>query len=67
MLLIFGILPASAQDSTLVLSLKQSCQMGIEKNVNVRNAGLEQEKTRFQLKETQSKLYPQIEGYSSFN
>jgi outer membrane protein TolC len=41
--------------------------MGIEKNVNVRNAGLEQDKMRFQLKETQGRLYPQIEGYSTFN
>lgn len=67
MLLIAGILPAPAQDSTLTLSLKQSCQMGIEKNVNVRNAGLEQDKVRFQLKETQGRLYPQIEGYSALN
>ena len=66
-LVIIGILPASAQSSTLVLSLKQSCQLGIEKNMNIKNAGLEQEKTRFQLKETKGRLYPQIEGYSTFN
>lgn len=67
MLLIFGVLPASAQDSILVLSLKQSCQMGIEKNVNVKNAELEQGKTRLQQKEVKGRLYPQVEGYSAFN
>lgn len=57
---------ASAQETITILSLKQSCQMGIEKNVNVQNAGLEQQKARYQLKEAQSKLYPQLEAYSNF-
>ncbi|MBN1789619.1 MAG: TolC family protein [Bacteroidales bacterium] len=67
MLVILGILQASAQDTTIYLSLKQSCQMGIEKNVNVQNSDLERQKTNYQLKEAQSKLYPQIEGYSTFS
>lgn len=33
----------------------------------MQNAGLEQQKTRYQLKEARSRLYPQIEGYSNFN
>ena len=66
-LVLFVIFHASAQDSIVSLSLSQSCQLGIEKNVNVKNAGLEQQKTRYQLKEAQSKLYPQVEGYSNFS
>ncbi|HEX3007569.1 MAG TPA: TolC family protein [Bacteroidales bacterium] len=58
---------AVGQDTTLQLSLKQSCQWGVEKNVNVLNAGLEKLKSQYQLKEAQSKLYPQVEGYSNFN
>ncbi|MGV8096895.1 MAG: TolC family protein [Mangrovibacterium sp.] len=65
--LLGGSVSVSAQDTTLYLSLRQSCLMGIEKNVNVENAELEQQKTRFQVKETQGRLYPQIEGYSSFS
>lgn len=67
MMLVLGVVGIYAQDSTLYLSLKQSCQMGIEKNADVQNAVLDQRKTAYQFKEAQSKLYPQIEGYSSFN
>ena len=56
-----------AQDTTRYLSLNQACQLGIDNNVNILNANLETQKTHYQLKETQSKLYPQIEGYSDFN
>lgn len=66
-LVIFGLLQASAQDTIISLSLKQSCQFGIEKNVDVQNAALEEQKTGYQLKEAQSKLYPQIEAYSNFS
>jgi len=65
--MVLGVLQVSSQDTTLYLSLKQSCQLGIEKNVSVQNAELEQQKTSYQLKEMQSKLYPQIEAYSNFN
>lgn len=58
---------AAAQDSTMYLSLKRSCQLGIEKNVNLQNADLDQQKSHYQLKEAQSKLYPQVEGYSNFS
>jgi len=58
---------AKAQDSTMYLSLKQSCILGIEKNIMLQNAKLDQQKSHYQLKETQSKLYPQLEAYSNFN
>lgn len=67
MLAFFSIVHAKAQDTTMVLSLKQCYELGIEKNVNVQNAGLDQQKNRFQLKEAESSLYPHIEGYSNFN
>jgi outer membrane protein len=57
----------SAQDTIMYLSLKQSCKLGIEKNVNILNAELEQQKTGYKQKEAQSKLYPQVEAYSNFN
>ena len=61
------ILQAPAQDTTMPLSLNQACQLGIEKNINVQNAELDRQKSRFQLQETQSKLYPQLEGYSNLS
>jgi outer membrane protein TolC len=72
-LLLIGVLgvmhgsPGAGQDTVQHLSLKQSCQLGIEKNVNVQNATLEQKKIGYQLKEAQSKLYPQLDAYSNFN
>lgn len=41
--------------------------MGIEKNANLQNADLDRQKSRYQLKESQSKLYPQLEAYSNFS
>jgi len=66
-LLLSGILQVSGQDSTRYLSLKESCKLGIENNVNVLNAALEQKKTNYRLKEAQSKLFPQVDAYSNFN
>jgi outer membrane protein TolC len=66
-LLMSLVLQSSAQETTTTLSLKQSCQLGIENNLTILNAALEQQKTNYKLKEAQSKLYPQIEGYSNFN
>lgn len=66
-LLVIGFNTVTAQDSTIFLSLKMSCQLGFEKNLNVQNADLEQQKNHFKLAEVRSKLYPQIEAYSSFN
>ena len=66
-LLLLGILQASGQETTRYLTLKQSCQLGIENNVNVLNAALENQKANFHIKETQSKLYPQIDAYSNLN
>ncbi len=66
-LVLFALLGIKAQDTLIGLTLNQACMLGIEKNVNVQNAELDQQKARFQLKEVQSKLYPQVEGYSTFS
>jgi outer membrane protein TolC len=57
----------SAQDTTICLTIEKACELGIENNVNVKNAELDRQKTRFQLKEVQSKMFPQIEAYSTFS
>jgi Outer membrane protein len=57
----------SAQDTIRHLSLAQACRLAVDSNTNVLNAKLETQKTHYQTKETQSKLYPQLEGYSDFN
>ncbi len=67
MLFIFVVIQLSGQDAKMSLSLKQSCLLGIEENVNVQNAALEQQKARYRLREAESKLYPQLEAYSSFS
>lgn len=67
MLLILGILPATAQDSLKYISLNEACKLGVANNLNIVNANLETKKSAYQLKETQSKLYPQLEGYSDFS
>ena len=67
LIVLTGGMRANTQDTVQYLSLRQSCQLALEKNVNVQNAELEKQKTHFQFKEAQSKLYPQVEGYSSFN
>lgn len=56
-----------AQDTIINLSLKRTCQIAIENNVDIRNSKLEKQKSSYQFKESQSKLYPQIDGFSSFN
>ena len=66
-LLMLGTANVYAQDAFINLSLKEACKQAAEKNVNVRNAGLEQKKTQYISDETKSKLYPQIDGYSNFN
>ncbi len=64
---IVGILHIKAQDSIMNLSLKQSCQLGIERNTDVKNAGLDKQKGQYQITEVKSKLYPQVEAYSDFS
>ena len=66
-LLSLRILQVSGQDPIQYLTLKQSCQLGIENNVKVLNAVLEQKKANYRIKEAQSKLYPQVDAYSNFN
>lgn len=66
MLFISAMIQLLGQDTRMSLSLKQSCQLGIEQNVNVQNAALEQQKARYRLREAESKLYPQLEAYSNF-
>lgn len=67
MLFILAIVQLWGQDTKLSLSLKQSCLLGIEQNVNVQNAALEQQKARFRVREAESKLYPQLETYTNFS
>ncbi|WP_298651786.1 TolC family protein [uncultured Proteiniphilum sp.] len=67
MLFIFVVIQLSGQDAKMSLSLKQSCLLGIEQNVNVQHAALEQQKARYRLREAESKLYPQLEAYSNFS
>lgn len=66
-ILVLWYLSASAQDGVMHLTLSKVCSLAVERNVQIQNAKLEQQKTQFQFKETQSKLYPQLEGYSSFS
>jgi len=58
---------AFSQDTVMCLSVKKACKMGIERNVEVRNSELEQTKRKSQLSEARSKLYPQMDGYSTFS
>jgi len=60
-------LRVSGQDSIQSLSLKESCRLGIERNVSILNARLEQTRASYQSREVQSKLFPQVEAYSNFN
>jgi len=62
-----GIFQAIAQDSITSVSLSQACRLGIDHNLMIANAALEMHKAHYQVKETQSKLYPQLEGYSTLN
>jgi outer membrane protein len=64
-LVVSGISPIQAQD-TIHLSLKEACKQGIENNAEVINAGLDKQKTVYQLQEAKSKLYPVIDAFSSF-
>jgi len=68
-LVLVGIFQARAQtqDSIQYISLTRACQMGVDYNLNIANATLEAQKARYQLKETESKLYPRLEAYSTFN
>jgi|WetSurMetagenome_2_1015567.scaffolds.fasta_scaffold04690_8 outer membrane protein len=67
LLVLSGVLRVSGQDSIQKLSLKESCRLGIERNVTVINARLEKTRANYQFKEAQSKLFPQVEAYSNFN
>lgn len=60
------LLPTVAQDK-LRLTLQEANRLGLERNVNVQNASLDQQKLHYQFKEAQSNLYPQLEGYSTFS
>lgn len=67
MLFIFTIIQLPGQDTKMSLSLRQSCLLGIEQNMNVQNTVLEQQKAHYRLREAKSKLYPQLEAYGTFN
>ncbi|RIH64676.1 TolC family protein [Mariniphaga sediminis] len=49
------------------LSLQEAVQVGLERNMEIQNAGLERQKSESWQKEQQSRLYPQVEAYSNFN
>lgn len=61
------IMHVCAQDDIRHLSLMQACKLASDSNLQVLNAQLETRKTHYQLRESQSKLYPQINGYSDLN
>lgn len=67
LLLVVAAIQLSGQDMEVSLSLKQSCKLGIEQNVHVQHAVLEQQKARLRLREAEGKLYPQLEAYSNFS
>lgn len=67
MLAMFGLFHVSAQNGIMELSLSKAIELAIDKNVKVQNASLEFQKAHTHLKEAQSKLYPQLEGYSNFS
>lgn len=58
--------PMPAQEKAISLSMQQSCRLGIKQNADVLYTSLEQEKARYKVQEKESKLYPQLEGYSRF-
>lgn len=60
-------LQVAAQDSIDNLSLKETIDMALEKNMEIVNADLERQKAAYKLKESRSQFYPQIEGYSLLN
>lgn len=49
------------------LSLSKAIELAIDNNVKVQHAEMEVQKSHLQLREAQSKLYPQVEGYSNFS
>lgn len=55
-----------AQEKAISLTLQQSCRLGTEQNADVLFISLEQQKARYIVQEKESKLYPQLEGYSRF-
>lgn len=63
-LLIFLIAKVTGQN--IQLSLAQAIREGLRNNPEIQNAGLEKQKVQSQLKEQQSKLYPQTEAYNNF-
>ena len=64
---LFSITLLSAQESKVTnLSLKQCVQMAVEKNINVQNARIDKEKTKWKVSETRSTLFPKINVYGTF-
>jgi len=56
----------SAQNITQNLSLKECLKLGIENNISVKKAKLDNDKNRYKINETRSKGLPQIEGFGAF-
>jgi outer membrane protein len=66
-LLAVGLSCLIAQDSTKYLSLKQCLKTGLESSQSMINAGLEKEKMLYQKQGTLSRLFPQIEGFGTYD
>jgi len=62
-----GLTHVNAQYSPMSISLKEACQLAVDSNLEVLNAKFENQHKLWELREKQSKLYPQIDGYSDFN
>ncbi len=62
-----GLIKAHAQENALKMSLEDACKLAIDSNLEVLNAKLENEHKLYELREKQSKLYPQIDAYSDLN
>ena len=68
-LVIIGIISVStliAQNNTVNLSLQDAIKMATERNVNVKSAQIEKDKTQSIIDETYSNLYPSISVGGSF-
>jgi outer membrane protein len=56
-----------AQDSVKYLSLKQCLKTGLESSQSIINAGIDKEKIVYQKQGAYSKLFPQIEGFGTYD
>lgn len=60
-------LAAQATGQNIRLSLPEAIREGVENNLEIRNAGIEKQKSQSRFTEQQSNLYPQVGAFSDFN